>query len=58
MNADKSETRMDRIDKIQTRERFGFCCNPVNLVNPVYSLFLLIFIGVYRRLSAAKWGLE
>jgi len=49
---------MDRIDKIQTRERFGFCCNPVNLVNPVYSLFLLIFIGVYRRLSAAKWGLE
>ena len=44
--------RINRIDEIQTRARPGSCCNPVNLVNPVYSSSLLLFIRVYLRLSA------
>jgi len=61
IDTDKIKIRMDRINrinKIQTKERFGFYCNPVILVNPVYSSSLLNFIGVYLRLSAADRGFE
>jgi hypothetical protein len=55
MDADKNKARMDRtnsINKIQPKDRLGLFRNPVNLVNPVYSLSLYFFIGVYRRSSA------